>query len=171
LGIIYHFRTSLREFLDPVVKRFTRQTLPTVNRKHFFITILCIESTFKHRRHFDYWNKPLNMRKRVCYLDCNEAGLCCYLVIHIENRLRPLQLFYFLLWPIYWLSFVRPRTSSSVVNLGTSWSWVVRFMLRSLYHQGKRPWYPLYRRVVGPESVSEDCGKKSGSKQCRYFLN
>jgi hypothetical protein len=22
---------------------------------------------------------------RVCYLACHEAGLCCYLVIHIEN--------------------------------------------------------------------------------------
>jgi hypothetical protein len=30
--------------------------------------------------------------------------LCCYLVIHIENLLRPLQLFYFRLWSIYWLS-------------------------------------------------------------------
>jgi hypothetical protein len=33
--------------------------------------------------------------------------LCCYLVIHIEKRLRILQLFYFHLWPIYWLTLVR----------------------------------------------------------------
>jgi hypothetical protein len=33
------------------------------------------------------------MRMRACYLDCHEAGLCCYLVMHIENLLRPLQLF------------------------------------------------------------------------------
>jgi hypothetical protein len=32
---------------------------------------------------------------RVCYLDCHEAGLCCYIVIHIETLLHPLQLFYF----------------------------------------------------------------------------
>jgi hypothetical protein len=25
------------------------------------------------------------MHMRVCYLDCHEAGLCCYLVIHIET--------------------------------------------------------------------------------------
>jgi hypothetical protein len=31
-------------FLDPAVNRFTRQTLPTVNRKHFFMNILCTES-------------------------------------------------------------------------------------------------------------------------------
>jgi hypothetical protein len=91
-----HFRTSvstsssLREFLDPVVNRFTRQTLPTVNRKHFFMNILCIESSWppkthnrtllfgsiclKHGRHFDYWNQLLNLRMRVCYL-----------VIHTES--------------------------------------------------------------------------------------
>jgi hypothetical protein len=33
-----------------------------------------------------------------------EAGLCCYLVIHIGNLLRPLQAFYFRLCPVYWLS-------------------------------------------------------------------
>jgi hypothetical protein len=46
------------------------------------------------------------MCKLVRYLDCYESGLCCYLMIHIENPLRPLQLFYFHLWPIYWLSLV-----------------------------------------------------------------
>jgi hypothetical protein len=46
------------------------------------------------------------MHMRVCYLHCHEAGLCCYLVIHTENLLHPFQMFYFLLWPVYWLSFV-----------------------------------------------------------------
>jgi hypothetical protein len=93
----------------------------TSHRKHFFMIILCIESfcskkhkrrllfgitLLKHGRHFYYWNQPLNMRMRFCYTDCHEAGLCCYLVIHIENLLRSLLLFYFHLWPIYWLSLV-----------------------------------------------------------------
>jgi uncharacterized membrane protein YvlD (DUF360 family) len=30
------------------------------------------------------------MRMRVCYLDSHEAGLCCYLVISIEDLIRPL---------------------------------------------------------------------------------
>jgi hypothetical protein len=114
--IIRDFRTSLREFLDTVVNRFTRQTLPTVSRKHFFTNTLCIESFLpqkthnrallfgstlhKHSRYFNYWNQPLNMRMRVCYLICREAGLCCYLVIHVGNLLHPLQLFYFHLWTI-----------------------------------------------------------------------
>jgi hypothetical protein len=43
------------------------------------------------------------MYMHVCYLDCHDTGLWCSLVIHIENLLHPLQLFYFHLWPIYWL--------------------------------------------------------------------
>jgi hypothetical protein len=116
--IICDFRMSLREFLDPSVNRFTRQTLPNANRKHFFMNILCTKSfcpqkktdnrtlfsgttLLKHGRHFDYWNKPPNMRMRVCYLDCHEAGLCCYPFILIENYITAV---YFNLWPIYWLS-------------------------------------------------------------------
>jgi hypothetical protein len=51
----------------------------------------------KHSRQFGYKNQPLNMpvRMRVRYLDSHEAGLCCYLGIHIENPLRSLQLLYF----------------------------------------------------------------------------
>jgi hypothetical protein len=33
-----------RNVFHPVTNRFTRQTLPTVNRKYFFVNILCIES-------------------------------------------------------------------------------------------------------------------------------
>jgi hypothetical protein len=44
VGITCDFRTFLRGFLDPAVKRLTRQTLPTVNRKHFFMNVLCNES-------------------------------------------------------------------------------------------------------------------------------
>jgi hypothetical protein len=123
--IIWDFWKSLWEFLCQVVNRFTRQTLPTVNRKDLFMNNLYTESfcpknthnrtllfgstLLKHAHRFDCWNQPLNMRMRVCYPDCHEAGLCCYLVIHIETLLRPLQLLYFHLWPIYWLSLVPLR--------------------------------------------------------------
>jgi hypothetical protein len=56
------------------------------------------------------------MRMPVCYLDCHEAGLCCYLVIPIENVLRPLQLFYFHLWPIYWLSLVLHISNDTIID-------------------------------------------------------
>jgi hypothetical protein len=115
LGIICDFWMSLREFLDPVMNSFIWQTFSTVKSKHFFMSILCIESLcplkkhnrmllfgstiLKQGRHFDYWNQPLNMC--ICYLDCHEAGLCYYLVIQIENISCPLQSVYFHLCPIF----------------------------------------------------------------------
>jgi hypothetical protein len=114
----HHLRISniLKRISRTAVNRFTRQTLPTVNislsiscaLSHFLVkkaqkTLLFDSKPIKYGRHFEHWNKILNMR--MSYLDCHEAGLCCYLVIVIENVLRPLQLFYFHLWPIYCLSF------------------------------------------------------------------
>jgi hypothetical protein len=58
-------------------------------------TSLLFGSILNYGCHVDYWNQPLNLRMRVCYLDRHEDAVCCYLVIHVEN-LRPLQLFYFL---------------------------------------------------------------------------
>jgi hypothetical protein len=75
-------------------------------QKMYNSTLLFGRILLKHSRHFDYWNQPLHMRMCVCYLDCHEGGLCCYLVIHIEHLLHPLQLFYFHLWHIYWLSLI-----------------------------------------------------------------
>jgi hypothetical protein len=82
--------------LPPRWNCFTWQTLPNINKKHFFTDILCIESFWpqksqertslfgntllKHGRHFDYWKQPLNMCIRVGYLDCHEAGMCCYIL-------------------------------------------------------------------------------------------
>jgi hypothetical protein len=82
----------------------------TQNRTLLFGSIL-----LKHGRHFEYWNQPLNMCMLICYLDCHEAGLCCYLVIHTENLLCPLQLFYFHLWPIYWLHLALCRRSTQTI--------------------------------------------------------
>jgi hypothetical protein len=92
-----------------------RVLLPTKTHNR----ILLFGSThLNHGRHFDYWNQPLHMRMHVCYLYCHEGGLCCYTVIYIENLLRPLQLFYFHFWPIYWLSFVI-HTRARDSNLAT----------------------------------------------------
>jgi hypothetical protein len=47
------------------------------------------------------------MRMPVCYLDFHKVGLSCYVVIHIEDLLRPLQLFHFHLWlslVVWWRS-------------------------------------------------------------------
>jgi hypothetical protein len=70
-----------------VKTRFMRQTLPNINRKHFFMNILCIESfcqqkthnrtllfgdiLLKYSRHFDYRNHPLNM-----HMSCLAFKVC-----------------------------------------------------------------------------------------------
>jgi hypothetical protein len=36
--------------------------------------------------------------------------------------------------------------------LSTRWRWMVSFMPRPLYSQGKSPWYSLDRRLYGPQS-------------------
>jgi hypothetical protein len=47
-GNICDFRTSMGEFLDSVVNRFTLRTLPNVNRKHFLISFAL--SPFAHKK-------------------------------------------------------------------------------------------------------------------------
>jgi hypothetical protein len=128
--IIFNFRMSLREFLDPAAGSSTEQALPTVSRKHLFMNILCPQraqenAAFRYytpqaQSPFDYWNQPLNMRMQICYLDCHEGGLCSFLMIHIEDLLLPLQLLYFHLWPIYWLSLPVWRKLSIYATLGKS---------------------------------------------------
>jgi hypothetical protein len=45
---------------------------------------------------------------------------------------------------------VTPR----ILDLGIRWRWVVSFMPRPLYLQGKSPWYPLERRLGVPQNRS-----------------
>jgi hypothetical protein len=111
-----------RNICHPVVNPITRQTLPAVNKEMFLYEhplrwVLYPEKTHnrtqlfgstlpKHGRQFDNWNQRLNMRMRVCYVDWHEGGLCCYLVIQIENPLRPAVLFPSVAY--CWLSLVQP---------------------------------------------------------------
>jgi hypothetical protein len=91
--------------------RIDGETLPTVNRKHFFTNIFCNESfcplkrtielfgsiLLEHGRLFDYWNQPLNMLMRL--LPTLLWSLTVLLLGDIlENLLCPLQLLYFHLW-------------------------------------------------------------------------
>jgi hypothetical protein len=52
-----------------------------------------------------------------------------------------------------------------ILNLGTTWRWVVSFMPRPLYPQGKSPWYPLDRRLGGSQSRS---GGVDEEKECHH---
>jgi hypothetical protein len=106
-----------RNVCHPAVNRFTRQTVSIVNRKHLFMNIFCVESfcpqkknthnrtlllgsiLLKRGRHFDYWNQPLTTSMRLCYLDCHEAGLCCYLVQNLWKPIKSLPFLTYLLTP------------------------------------------------------------------------
>jgi hypothetical protein len=51
-----------------------------------------------------------------------------------------------------------------ILGLGTRWRWVVGFTPRPLYPQGRSPWYPLYRRLGGPQSRSGRGGEEKNSQ-------
>jgi hypothetical protein len=50
------------------------------------------------------------------------------------------------------------RYSSIILDLGIRWKLVVSFMPPLLYPSGKSHWYPLDRRMGGPQSQSGCCG-------------
>jgi hypothetical protein len=50
-------------------------------------------------------------------------------------------------------------TAPCIPDLSTTWRLVVSFMPLLLYPQGKSPWYPLDRRLGGPQSQS-GCGSE-----------
>jgi hypothetical protein len=51
-----------------------------------------------------------------------------------------------------------------IPDLGIRWRWVVSFTPRPLYPQRKSPWYPLDRRLGGPQSRSGRGGEKKNSQ-------
>jgi hypothetical protein len=67
--------------------------LPTKAHKR---TLLFGNIPLKHGRHFDYRNEPLNIHMCVCYRDCHEAGLCCYIVVHTETYYAHCSCFIFI---------------------------------------------------------------------------
>jgi hypothetical protein len=52
------------------------------------------------------------------------------------------------------------RYSSTILDLGTRWRWVVNFTTRPLYPRWNSPRYPLDRRLGGPQSRSGGCRKE-----------
>jgi hypothetical protein len=62
---------------------------------------------------------------------------------------------------VYWGS---GSIAPHVLDLGTRWRWVVSFTSRPLYPQGKNPWYPLNRRLGGPQSRSGRGGEEKNSQ-------
>jgi hypothetical protein len=59
-----------------------------------------------------------------------------------------------------WRHMVEWRYSSTILDLGTKWGYVVSFSPRPLYRGGKALWYVLSRRLGEPQSQSGRCGQK-----------
>jgi hypothetical protein len=55
-------------------------------------------------------------------------------------------------------------TAPCILDLGTTWRWVVSFTSRPLYPQGKYPWYPLDRKLGEPQSRSGRGGEEKNSQ-------
>jgi hypothetical protein len=98
----------------PVVNRFTRQTIPAVN---IYLKVFFALSPFPHKKKtrnrrvlfYRYSSRTVAILTTetshwTCACSSATAGLCCYLVIHIENLLHSSQLFYSHLWRSHWLS-------------------------------------------------------------------
>jgi hypothetical protein len=49
-------------------------------------------------------------------------------------------------------------------DLGNRWRWLMSFTPRPLYPQGKSPWYPLDKRLGGPQSRSGRGGEEKNSQ-------
>jgi hypothetical protein len=50
-----------------------------------------------------------------------------------------------------------------ILYIGTRWRRVGSFMSRLIYRQGNSPWYPLDRRLGGPQSRSGHGGEEKNS--------
>jgi hypothetical protein len=51
-----------------------------------------------------------------------------------------------------------------IPDFGTRWRGVISFTLRPFYPQGKSPWYPLDRRLGGPQSRFGRGGEEKNSQ-------
>jgi hypothetical protein len=59
-------------------------------------------------------------------------------------------------WRLWWSGGIAPR----ILKLGTLWRWMVSFTPRPLYPQRNCTWYPLDRRLGGPQSRSGRGGEE-----------
>jgi hypothetical protein len=70
---LYATNTSHRK-QETFLYQYPLYWLPLLTKETHNRTLLLDSTLLTHSRHFDYWNQPLNMRVRVCYLDYHEVG-------------------------------------------------------------------------------------------------
>jgi hypothetical protein len=89
----------------------------------------------------------------------------------IDDRFHQvfLQLKYDVLWTAFWKHIGMWRYTSRILNFGTWWRWVVKFMSWPPYPSGKHPQYPLNRRLGGSQSRTGRC-RKQKSVPVAFFM-
>jgi hypothetical protein len=123
----------------------------------------------RRRRHFLYAQSHLNVcgGTRVCvycgcgYTENRVSHFTCYIYHKDEGKVAPVLLTeHHAMKAYYGSEGIAPR----ILDLGTWWRWMVSSMPRPLYPQGKSPWYPLDRRLGGPQSLSGRGGEEKNSQ-------
>jgi hypothetical protein len=157
------------------LERFTGSTTFSPNLWNILDdAIRFLSRPFTYKIKILWWRKPTIMAVIICFL--LTAGLFSSNVpgLHsgggwFESRLdcRPSwlrfswYLFTFCMRILDYLSTMQWRRiggsgciAPRILDFGTRWRWVVSFMLRPLYPQGKSLLYPLDRKLGGPQSRS-----------------
>jgi hypothetical protein len=74
------------------------------------------------------------------------SGLNFTIVLYLWTKVK-IKLSLWLIKNMPWRRMGECRYSSTILDLGTRWRWVIRFTLRQLYPRKNRPRYPLDRRL------------------------
>jgi hypothetical protein len=131
------------------------------------------ESEIRVRKHFENWDENQNFPYWTnCFIvitiyntthfsHCTETEVY-YLHLLISDPFsmkichKKGKVVLVLIWfSILWRRMREWRYSPIILDLYTRWRWLGSFMLLPLY-----PWYPLYRRLGGPQSRSGHCGEE-----------
>jgi hypothetical protein len=100
-----------------------------------------------------------------CY-EQRPASIFRVYVAHSSQTSIKVKLSLCLISIMLWVHMGEWRYGSTILNLGTKWRWVVRFTPRPLYSRGNSPWYPLDKKLIGPQSRSGRCGVENISCPC-----
>jgi hypothetical protein len=125
------------------------------------------EKNFQSPPGIEPWNPDRPARNPALYrLSCHGSKYCSGTIkylLHITKRvilhLNRLTKNYF--WaPRHEGVLGIGSIVSCVLDIRTIWRWVVSFTPGPLYPKGRSPWYPLDRRLSGPQSLSGRGGEE-----------
>jgi hypothetical protein len=130
---------------SPIIRRNILRVTATLNKLHANNTRLNMPGNWLGIRTF---HEPLLTHFCLISLVKVKLSLCLtnYALRHED---------------VLWSGCIDPR----ILDLGTSWRWVVNFTHRSLYPGERVPRYSLDRRLDGPQNQSG----RQGEKSCPYW--